>query len=231
MASNVTRLDLRTLIRGRGDFRSDFVSDTEINSYINDSLAALYDLLITHEPSRFRSTADFTISSGIDEYTITSQASDFYRAIGVDVAESSSQTGYWPLYRFEWEERNDYTFIAEKEDTRYEIRGGLIRLHPVPTWSGSIRLHYIPTAPSLSDDITTWDSVNKWTEWVVLDCLIKCATKEESDPSAWMAERARVEQRIVANAEVDHGQPRTVIDIYRGRRSRRRRGLPDGWWS
>jgi hypothetical protein len=35
-----------------------------------------------------------------------------------------------------------------------------------------------------------------WYMFVVLDAAIKCLTKEESDPSALMAERERYERRV-----------------------------------
>jgi hypothetical protein len=63
---------------------------------------------------------------------------------------------------------------------------------------------------------TTFDGFSGWLDFVVVDAAIRALEKEESDPSALMAERARIEKRIEAMAENrDAGSPPTVADVYR----------------
>ena len=48
MARTRTRLELRTEVRQRADMvNSDFVTDNEINRYLNESISELYDMLIS----------------------------------------------------------------------------------------------------------------------------------------------------------------------------------------
>lgn len=49
-------------------------------------------------------------------------------------------------------------------------------------------------------DATTFDGISGWEEYVVLDAAIKGVVKEESDPSALMAEKEAMRQRIMATA-------------------------------
>lgn len=229
MADTVTLLTLRTKVRTRGEFLDPFVTDTELTGYVNDSIAELYDELLKLDPSRYRTaSSNIAVVSGTGSYDISSAAATFYQLLGVEVADSRSSTGWVNLDRYNFDERNDYELLTEKTDARYELRGGYLYLHPVPTWSANVRLIFIPVPVALSADGDTWDSVNKWTEWVVLDCLVKCAHKEGSVHSAdrWEKRRDRKLMSIMGIAEVDQGQPKTRVDVYRhrglaGRRYRR----------
>ena len=226
MASNVTLLTLRNAVRTRGEFRDPFVTDAEMTGYVNDSIATLYDELLRLDPSRYRTaSSSITVVSGTDSYSISSAASTFYKLLGVEVADTRAPTGWVNLQRFMFDERNDYDLSTESVDARYELRGGNLYLHPVPNWAGSVRLIFVPIPVALSADGDTWDSVNKWTEYVVLDCLVKCAMKEGSEWQGWASDRERKLRAIRGVADVDVGQPRQRVDVYRTRGRRRRR-----WW-
>jgi len=224
VASNVTLLTLRTAVRTRGEFLDPFVTDTELTGYVNDSIAELYDELLKLDPSRYRSvSSNIPVVSGTGSYLVSTYAATFYQLLGVEVADSRSATGWSNLSRYNFEERNDYELRTEKVDARYEVRGGYLYLLPEPTWSANVRLIFIPVPVALSANGDTWDSVNKWTEWVVLDCLVKCAHKEGSIHSAdrWEKKRDRKLGSIMGLAEVDQGQPKVRTDVYRGGRFRR----------
>lgn len=212
MADNVTLLSLRTEIRNRGEIRSAYIPDAELNAYINDSLAALYDLIITHDPTYFLKYSDISVVSGTKSYDLPS---DYYKIIGAAVRDTSKADGYTVLERYNFDERYDYVHITYKYQTRYEVRADKIYFHPLPGWTDTVRLEYIPTPTLLSSDSDSWDAINRWTEWVVCDCLIKAASKEETDPSVWISQRDRTEARITNNVQQDRSKPRTVTDVYR----------------
>lgn len=233
MPSNVSRSIIRTAIRNRGDWPStSYPTDTEINTEINNSIAEFYDVLTLQDPSRYRSTANIAITAGTSEYTISSSASDFYRMMGVEVADTSAPSGYWTLEAFQWGERNDVPAgTSTKQGTMYEVRGGKLRLIPTPAWSGTVRINYIPTAPTVDTDGAEIDTVNKWSDWIIWDVVSKLAIKENDTELFQMSEarKQKAEARIIGASEVDHGRVRQVTDAYaRGTSRRYRMMYPDG---
>jgi hypothetical protein len=214
MAANKTRSALRTEIRNRGDFQTPYFTDSELNSYINDSIASLWDLIISTDPTRYVEQADISVVSGTRAYNLPA---DYYLLQGVELTDSSAPSGYRTMPHFNWHERNDGILSNVKWDARYEVRGSKIRFHPTPNWTETVQIHYIPTATSLDSDGATFDSINTWTEWVVLDVCIKCANKEEVSPVAWESRKSQVESRILMAGPQDRGNPVTVTNIYRSR--------------
>lgn len=58
------------------------------------------------------------------------------------------------------------------------------------------------------------NKIRHWLEYVVIDSAIKCMVKEESDPSALMAQKVVAVQRLESAAENrDAGFPMTVTDV------------------
>ena len=212
-------VDLATImnsVRNRAEIRDTFVTDSELQDYINDSCAALFDLLIVHEPMRFISRKDITIVAGTDMYSLPS---DFYQLIGVDMAGAlPTSDGYAVMNRFQWSERHDFFLVSNKWNTRYNIQNGKIVLFPSPQFSGSMRIEYTPTSKAVfqyASSTDTVDMVNGWNEWIVLDVCIKCLLKEESEVGGYLMQQKRVEERITSNAELDHTEPLCVVDKYR----------------
>jgi len=65
----------------------------------------------------------------------------------------------------------------------------------------------------LTSDSDTADGISGWTEYIIVDCVIKCNQKEETDPSVAMAQKQALILRIEAAAENrDAANPATVAD-------------------
>ena len=218
-----TLSELRDEVRNRGEFRDPYITDSEMNGYINDSIAALWDLVVLADDSRHLPTANITVTSGTSSYSLPD---DFYLLKGVDVVDSSAPTGYRTLRRYNHDERNDYPQNAEKTATYYDVFNNKLTLVPTPSWSGTVRIHYIETPTKLTADSDTFETVNSWSEYVILDALIKCALKEDTSPTAWERRLQRVTERILSVATVDRNEPKTVTNIYRVRNRRNDRYLP-----
>lgn len=224
MASNITRDVLRSNVRNKGEFDSTtYFPDAMLNTWINDSIAALYDELVKADPERFTSTSDINVLSGTKQYALPA---DFYKLLDVELKDTSSETGYRPMARINRREINRYGADAgNKYDTKYIWTNTKIELVPQPGWTetGGVRIVYIPTAPSLSDDVTAWDTVNLWSEWVVDDVCEKCAVREESMTQAryFAQQRDRTWQRITQSAEGDNAGPKTITNVNRYARLRR----------
>lgn len=230
MASTLARSAIATRVRDRGEWRAPLFSDTFINACVDDSWAAFHDLIAEVDEARFLSRASYSIVSGTAEYTIADQASDYYIALDVELDDPGSDTGWQSIDRADWDERND-RISGGKWSSRYLIRGGLIFLVPEPSWTGTLRLSYIPHATAFASDADTKDTINRWSEWVVLDAAIKCALKEGTSIKPYLEMRDRVEKRIRTMGDQDRGAPKQVVDAYGGRGAlfwRRRGGCSGG---
>jgi hypothetical protein len=209
----ITLAELRTQCRERADMvESQFVTDSELDNYINKSIAALHDLLIgAYNEEYFMEQFDFT-STG----TITrALPADFYKLRGVDVYSG----GYWcSVKRFNFNRRNAQSFTANLlglSDLQYRLVGSNIRFNFAPDVGQQFRLFYHPVAPVLTDPTDEYDDANQYAEFVIVDVAIKMLNKEESDTQVLVLERQAVEKRIVSMAQNrDANEPESVSDIY-----------------
>lgn len=213
--SSVTLAQLKTRARQRADMEnSGFIQNSELVSYINASVAELYDLLVSKYGEDYFVASPFSITTtaNVDQYALPT---DMYKLLGVDLQLDTSNN-WVSLKRFEFAERNipqiwDIKFV---DFIRYRLFGGNLKLSPVPQANQKLRLWYIPLPTALVADSDTLDGFNGYDEYVVVDVAIKMLNKEESDPSALMAEKAALKLRIEQMAEGrDAGQPAKVQDI------------------
>lgn len=226
MATSMTLAELRTAVRQRadmlnqsGDYTNAFVTDSELNSYINQSYFELYDLMVSSYGENYFVAAPFYITTdGSNQFF--SLPSDFYKALGVDIQVSSpvSNNAWWTLKEFTFAERNKYAVPNTQlyfgiTNLRYRIQGDQLWLNPLPQINQTIRLFYIPRMTTLVNDTDEVQGVSGWTEYIIIDAAIKCLQKEESDVSVLMAQKQAMLQRIEAMAQNrDAGMPSTVAD-------------------
>lgn len=206
----ITLLELRTAIRHRADMtNSQFVSDAELNAYVNSSIAELHDLLLAaYDADYYLSSANIAIGGGVDSYALPA---DFYKLRGVDIRNGSE---WHSLRPFNFNERN-VQIEAAVEHFRYRLAGSNIIFSPIPSGTQTVRLWYNPSAVKLSANGDTLNDINQWSEYVIVDAAIKCLNKEESDVSVLMATKADLRKRIENMAQSrDAGQPESISDIY-----------------
>jgi hypothetical protein len=141
MADLASLSELRTLVRQRADMQnSQFVTDDEVDSYINHSWAELYDILVSKSAEDyFLNTHTITLTSGTTTYDLPS---DFYKARGVDLTVGSDTI---PIRRYNWAERNQGTQYNLTYNYRYRIQGNSIVFNPQPNGSNTVSLYYIPS--------------------------------------------------------------------------------------
>lgn len=224
---NLTRLALATAVRTRGEFRSPYITDTELNGYLATAISELWDLIIQADPQRILSTSSISVVSGTAAYDLPN---DYYLIKGVAVADADSPDGYRTLGRYDWPERHDVNWTRDKLAARWDVQGGQLWIWPLPNWSATLRLEYFPVAPLLSSDSTNFDGLNSWSEYVIASTLIKCAAKAEQDPSAFERALAMAEGRIRGvSPEVKGGGPATVVSVYGDRGCRRVRRMRRQW--
>jgi hypothetical protein len=224
VATSVTLLQIIDKVRARGEFEDPRPTKANLIVWINDSIAAFRGRVIAADSSRYLTQSNIPVVSGTESYALPA---DFYDLVGVDLTDSSSNTGFVPMGRFDWHGRNmSDVSRSEKRDAEYEIRNGKIWFHPPPLWTETVRINYTPNLTALAADGDSWDSVNRWDEWVVADVCVKCAVAEAQDETGFEKARDFVEADIFPQkARADNYQPKTVVNV-EPRYSQRRRW---GW--
>lgn len=214
----MTLAEIRLAARQRADMTSSqFVSDAELNGYINSSLAELYDLLVQkYGNDYFVTTADIQTVGDVERYNLPA---DFYKLLGVDLRLSGGSDGYISLRSFTFSERNRYatanaqTWIGVT-NLRYRLSANQLWLTPTPQNGQQLRIWYVPRVVPLVNDSDVADGVSGWLEYVVVDAAIKAMQKEESDVSVLLAQKGALVQRIESAAQNrDAANPATVADV------------------
>ena len=219
MATTMTLTELKNAVRQRSDMEnSQFVKDTELVSYINQSYFELYDLLVQKYGDNYfvASPYSFTTDGSSEDYTLPT---DFYKLLGVDLALSNSTDSWVTIKPFNFAERNRYAVPNFQSfygitNLRYRLIGNKIKFTPIPQANQNMRIWYVPRLTTLVNLTDTVDGISGWTEYIIIDAAIKCLQKEESDVSVLLAQKAAIIQRIENAAENrDAGFPRTVADV------------------
>jgi len=223
VSDTITLAQLRTKVRERADqVNSTFITDSELNGYIDLSYASFYDLLIEEENYYFGTTANIAASSVSATGTIN-LPSTFYRLVGIDDVTDPSRP--LTVRKFNFAERNDfdegYVTLSNYSDIFYQLYGSTILLTPVSLAIKPYKLWFIPHRTVLSADGDTVDSVNGWIEWVIIDAAIKCMIKEESDIKALLQTKGEVYERIAkAKGKRDSVGPSKIARV-RNKQQRR----------
>ena len=209
--ATVTLAVLKTRARQRADMEdSEFISDSELLSYINSSYAELYDLLVaSYEDYHVGNPVEFTISSG-NTYTLPS---DFYKLRAIDYKVDGSN--YAAMRRFVFADRNSNERSRTVDtEMKYRIVGNKIYIEPSSNANGDYRIWYTPSITLLSTDSDTIDGINGWEEYVVVDAAIKMLNKEESDTRHLDMEKQSLMQRIEKMSQNrDDAAPDTITDM------------------
>jgi hypothetical protein len=217
---------LRDLSKQRADLEnSTFITDSEWNNYVNDSLKELYDLIIQkYGDDYFVNNVTITTDGSSYLYplpngTLYSSAPSFYKFLGLDLALSNNQQDSWVTIRpFSFQDRNKYAVPNFQSfygvtNLRYRLQGNNLWLTPIPMSGQTMRLWYVPRCTTLTSDSDTTDCYGGWDEYVVIDAAIKAMIKQELDISALMAQKSAMIQRIESVAENrDAGNPACVTD-------------------
>jgi len=208
MARPVTFIEMKTRARQRADMEnSTFIKESELNFYINDSLAELYDILVQKFGANYY-LKQFTITTapGVLEYDLPV---DFYKINGVDLVRGNSDSNL-TLKPFMFIERNSRTFF---DNYRYRLLGNKIHFLD-PDASREILVWYVPISERLVLDTDTFDGINGYEEYVIIDAAIKMKEKEESDIQGLLVSKQMMNKRIEEAAENrDEGSSDRVTDV------------------
>ena len=213
-----TEADLRTRARRRADMEnSTFVTDAEIQDYLNSSISELHDFMVKSYEDYFVSEQTYSVPIATGGANLPD---DFYKALGVDY-DSGGITSTLRAYSFT--ERNiyntPYAVIDRLAEPMYKVEGNKIKLIPNNSQSGSITLYYVPQATQFSSTVTEIENVIPgYEEYVVVATAIRMLMKEESDVSALERERQQLASRIIrAISPRDASGSFAIRDVRKGR--------------
>lgn len=244
---------IRLAAQQRADrINSNFVTKAEWDSYINQSMFELYDILITTyedyylaPPIQFNTdgvTFLYPLPNGSNTFlnalnlaqTVTPPP--FYKLSGVDLALQTATNAYVTVNKFTFINRNRFVFPNTAStlygvfNLQYRVMGSNIEFIPTPTAGQGIRLWYIPRLNQLlqDTDITTI-GISGWIEYVIVKAAYYALTKEESDTNSLVMQLSALTKRIEESAaNRDAGQPDVISDTRASRGSGY--GGTDGGW-
>jgi hypothetical protein len=179
LATLLTRTRQRSNLEGTT--AGGFLPDAELIDSINGSIADWYDLVrgSTWGGQWFRVPWNFTTVANTSAYALPGNCAS---VISIDAQLSPSLTPISCL-RYQEEQRNWFKLLQiygwfVNQAVWYQLQGPNVNFAPVPQSAFAITINYVPTAPQLSSYDDTFDSINGWDEWIVLDAGIKCLIKD-----------------------------------------------------
>lgn len=223
---------LRTLVRQKADIENDgnHVTDSEVDTYINSGIEALYSLLVDGtDGTLFSKNAGVLHKLGDFTYQLPS---DFGQLVSVDLSIGNTYLRSMQADPQDQAQLSAQTYRATaltRHFLKWNIDQGRAELwvYPAPSDTSKLAVQYIPEPPALSLDTDTLNFPTFWYQWVVYDAAISCSIKEESDPSALMSERDRIEQRVRDHIRsMTPTRVKTIRDVSRWDASSSRFTLP-----
>jgi hypothetical protein len=229
---------------------SNFVTLPEWNSYINQAMFELYDLLVTvfedlyvAPPVQFQSdgtTYLYPLPNGTNTFQNALNLSQtvtpppFYKLLGVDLQIQNTNNGYVNVQKFDFINRNQFIYPNSSStiygvfNCRYRLEGNNIMFIPTPSANQGVRLWYIPRiAQLLKDTDVTTVGISGWIEYVIVKAAYLALTKEESDTTALTLQLVALNKRIEETAaNRDAGSPDTISD---SRSTKGYWGSGNGW--
>lgn len=236
LPSEMSLFELRLRCRQKADrVGCQFVTDSELNSFIRLSGYELYDMLITSYEEWFAqeyatiqtdgTTFMYDLPNGVTNYlggvsngTSGTPAKAWYKLAGMDlnVNTSALTPSRVTLLKFQFIERNRYVYpnststIYGVYNQRYRIMGNKLMLIPTPAANQSLIMWYAPKmARILADTDMTNIGISGWLEYVIVRAALYMLVKEEgTDVSNLKEELLFLKTRIEQAAQNrDEGVP------------------------
>lgn len=203
--------------------QSQFVTDAEIQDWLNQGVIEVWRRLTTADPNRGLSTATISATSGTTEYALPA---DFMAFRGLDFPIGGGR--YVDVEPYAFEERNQLTGRtlaagATAAPCKYlVIRGDLdnsttrLSLLPDPG-TADYRLWYVAVPEALS--VTSgFDGIAGFEDYPVYHACVEVRGKAEEDPSKELLRLQRIEEAIREEAPRRHRTGVQTIARVRNRR-------------
>jgi hypothetical protein len=233
---------LRLMSQQRADrVGSNFVTLPEWNSFINQAMYELYDLLVTadeeyfiatpaqwpSQPNNNNQTYLYPLPDGVTPFingingTPGYIAPAYYKMKGVDLSLNTANNAWVTINKFNFMDRNKFVYpntastIYGVFNLQYRVMGNNIELIPTPSAGQNLRIWYIPRLTQLLQDTDlTSTGISGWNQYIIIRAAKYALDKEESDTTKLDQELVFLKQRIEETADNrDMGQPDRVTDI------------------
>ena len=194
---------------------STFVTDAEIQEYLNQELAELHGRIVLAEGQpHFRSSQNYTVTNGTALYTLPV---DFLKVQRMTCVIDSITRDMEPFMEGERASLiNSNLIYPFTVAPRYRVQAGNLEILP-STRNFTATLFYVRSSPRLEDPADTIDGFNGWEVAAVYGACATMLTKEESDPSFYTAQKERILRHIDAiAASRDASHPERVTDVHGG---------------
>lgn len=205
--------DLITEIRSKADMENtQFISDTEITSFINSAYREAYNVLANSYEDWNLSSQLITTVANTREYAV---ASDFIRLRKLMYLRdyNLATEREFPCKRNNWSD-TDLFATLDRIPRRFQLRGANIRLFPAPTSVLYYRAYYQAAPAALTSSSTAVEFEFGMDRFVVWEAVMSCLIKEKSDTREARAERDRhLTNMIVSSDPRDASEAATVQEV------------------
>lgn len=186
----------------------DFITDDELTEEVNTSLAEWHDLVTatTWNGTQVRRRYNFqtTAATAPAQYVSPPPGSyyplpqNFLRLISVDIAISANMVV--TAQAFQEENRNVFKYYPVgawiwNQPIYYQLEDNNIVFIPGPIGIFTVQVNFVPTAPQLNRPTDTFDSINKWEEFIICDVAIKMLMKDGQTDMIQLLTEERERQR------------------------------------
>lgn len=189
------RNDIRELTdtkEASGIYTSSWLTDSALNSFINQALGDVCSLMTQTGLSHRETEQSITASGTVTRYSL---ADDFYAPLFADCETSTDK--WTEITQIHLHERNRYQYQSGTYPAAFRI---VNRTHvdflPAPAAGVSIRLFYVPAPPVLEDDSDSFDFGQVFDELVLVEAAIKVLQKAEDSTTALERRKAELMERI-----------------------------------
>jgi hypothetical protein len=213
MARTYTIAQLITRTRAEADVTGAdvFLTDAELQTFLDVAYAELVDLLARASIHQFETSTTITTDGTNDSFAVPA---DHYKTLAIDYRYATDR--YSKVEPLMFEERNDYSLGINGSARGYRLVGSNIVFYPKPP-SGQVYRHiYIPAPANISAVVTSTavDGVAGWEEYIVVHAAKTIKQKQEDDAAIMVlnSKLRDLEERINTMAQ-DRDAPRRIVDV------------------
>ena len=207
--------DLITLALERSNQENNnLFSPSEMTTYVNNSLAELYDILTTTYDDYDSHQYIAVLNGSNNQIPILSDVNKI-RAVEFQYLSGASAFGgtdtFYPLQQFQMPQRNRYAntplnvFLPYNlAQLTYRAMGGNILIEPITASQGTYRVWYAQKWQNLvnpTDTLSIEMDTQAWSEYAIVDTCIKIFDKLNIDASGFRQEKLELKDRIVSSAK------------------------------
>lgn len=213
MARSRTLADMRSDVRLRADVVGvQFVTDAEINEYLNQSIAELYDKLVGARGHEYYATEQTIPTTGSEVYSLPS---NHYETLYVELDDGGTRQRLGTYSFHERAKLIGTSALSPGRPIAFRLIGTGISLLPAPSSGYTVRHWYVPACARLTLDADTFDGIDGWEEYAIWRAVAYVQQKEQLDTSFALSFVAAIGQRIDRLAPFRATQnTERVTDVY-----------------